>query len=498
MDELKWTFIWYADIFILPYHFVLSVPDLEEAFGHTVPDIQDLASRLSLGFGSISDFEPMHVPLSNPIWTKPFIALPDKRYFIPIPTLLYSFLLEIAEYLLKSEPRARERLARARSEFAEDELESIMRHAFPSGAIARNVSWSGSDERRETFENDLLAKLDGMMVLMEAKSNNVTGPARRGARDRLKEEVRQCIVVPSVQSKRLAQWIESRKDVRRELVDRRGQVIAIDGGDARRILRVNALLDTIIPTVSSTVELQEAGLIPADCPVALTIGLAGLECVFEMLETEMERLHYLIWRERIEKSVKYRADEMDLLAIYIDNTMNIARADPQVLMFSRGTSLEYVDPYFVGRGRGHEVWRPIRRMTPFWREIVGEIERRRPPQWLQIGTVLLDTEYSDQRLFERNLKRKGKEVLADRLYRPDPAGALMIQGRPGEREAVVGMRLSRAAQADPVPTISAAELEEQAGEPVRRVVRSSLKQASDRDESPQLDSARMSAERVWR
>ncbi len=53
------------------------------------------------------------------------------------------------------------------------------------------------------------------------------------------------------------------------------------------------------------------------------MSVFDLESVFETLSLEIERCHYLSRRVELEQNANYLADELDLLAIYVETQFNL-------------------------------------------------------------------------------------------------------------------------------------------------------------------------------
>jgi hypothetical protein len=406
LEQAKWLTIWIADHEHLPSIFTFDVEDFNGAFGDAYDHATTvtLIDRMSLGFGSLQNHSVEYLFLDNPIWTRPFIRMTETTIFIPIPNLLYAFLLEIAFELVRANEPLRGAYYQSRASFLEEEVERLFRSVLPSAKIWRGVQWKAPEDDR-IFENDLIVQMDTWLVILEAKSNIVTDPARRGALKRVEREIQETMVEPAVQSMRFEKLLKEHRKVHR-FVDREDAAVEIDSNKITRFVRVTIVLESVIPGCLTWNELRRAGLARPDLPSTMAMGVYELECLVQILLSPAELLHYLQRRTELQANPVYSGDELDLLGFYLDNGFIIGDKEFDSSYFNLITvSFENVDPYFVARGRGESVPVPERKMTKFWRAMIDNLERARPPNWIDSASVLLNVPYRMQREFERAIEK---------------------------------------------------------------------------------------------
>ena len=68
------------------------------------------------------------------------------------------------------------------------------------------------------------------------------------------------------------------------------------------------------------------------------MNLADFETVFDVLDHPVQILHYLMKREATEASVRYLADELDLLGLYLTTLLEFGNVEPDVEFTLTGMS----------------------------------------------------------------------------------------------------------------------------------------------------------------
>jgi hypothetical protein len=173
------------------------------------------------------------------------------------------------------------------------------------------------------------------------------------------------------------------------------------------------------------------------------MSIAELENVFELLEGSCEKLHYLVRRSQFEVNAEYLADEMDLLAFYVDTAFNIGEEEfDRTGLFLYGVS-KSLDPYFMSQSSGQRVTKPRRRLTRFWKNMLRWIEQRRFPRWTELGIILLNVDYDRQLEFEKGFKAIRRSVQQQWQTPSHNNVYLMLSGPLKRQEALIGFAYKR-------------------------------------------------------
>jgi hypothetical protein len=381
------------------YTFVAS--DVATAISRPVACVEKAFHALSYKFGDLRASNVEHAFMNNPIWTKPAIKLGEGNYFCPLPQTFFAFFFETVLSLLRDVPSFRETYDKRRSDYLESQTAELFRKALPMATLTPNFKWQSPDKSQE-FESDLIVNLDSMLILVEDKSGRVSPQARRGAPERLGEDVDRLLIEPSRQSKRLedAIWatkagspgMEAFRDVFPANLDR-----------VHRIVRISVTLEDIGFIHTNVNALKDAGYVPPDIAVAPAVTLADLEIVFDILQSSLERIHYWVQRSVWEGSADYTADEIDLLGVYLNTGLTVGDIHKDVRLVLLGAS-KPIDEYYEALRHGIAKEKPRYQATQWWRDLLSRLEAKKPNRWIEASIVLLSAGYAQQVEMERRVK----------------------------------------------------------------------------------------------
>lgn len=372
--------------------------------------LRDLLKRLSYKFGDLRDFNKEHIILGNPVWDRPFIELEGDTYFSGIWGVMYHIALELLESLVWENAELRERYTVAKAAFLEDELESAFRSAFPHASVHRGSNWT-DPVTGATFENDLTVTVDSFALVVEAKSGAVSDPAKRGAPKRLFDTLKTLIEEPSEQALRFIDFLK-RHPAEHSLATRRGETNIIDSRLIRYYVPWGVTLSHLGMIGSNLKKLIDAKVVAKSLEeLAPSMSFTDLEIVFSLLPLEVEKLHYFARRREFEAHMLYEGDELDLLALYLENGFNIGDTEyARDVVLNIGLKSKELDPYFIGVGAGHQVEKPILRLSTWFRDLLERISERRTEGWAETGFILLNSTQEDQEKFEKMLKQLIKRI----------------------------------------------------------------------------------------
>ncbi|MBV9469681.1 MAG: hypothetical protein JO316_16365 [Abitibacteriaceae bacterium] len=438
LDGVRSLLLSHSDL-SLPSIFIFNVQDFASKYMKPInpSKLQVVLESLAYSFGELSTYNPEHFFLSNPIWYHPLIRLNEDSFFYPIVNIFNSFPIEMTEEVVKLDPEIFKKYEILRGDFLEEEIEKLFKSAMPSARVYRGSQWHDSAENKD-FENDILVLIDSHLIVVEAKSGKVTAPARRGGEQRLQHTIQKLLIDASEQANQFANYLEQNRGVHK-LPNRSGGVHRIDTSNISKVIRLNITLDTLGTLNARWPDLQEAGFIPEHTYIAPTITLADLEIIFEILTGTCQKLHYLIRRAEFEVNVDYIADELDLLAFYIETGFNVGEAEfENVPLIIYGMSKAF-DPYFMSQFSGVEVSKPHPHITNWWLDTLRQIEERQPSRWTEMGYILLNLSYEDQCSFEDQFKRVQRIVKSHWRMKNHKNVILHTSGPSKRRTALAGL-----------------------------------------------------------
>lgn len=389
-----------------PGFFTFSSLEISSLSGgaYSESQVKGVMKSLSSEFGSLKDIPIDHLTLGNPTWTKPFVKIPPDAYFVPVPGMLLSHCMDICEDLVVG--RDKEQWWRARGTFLEHRTHDLIQTAFPKAELFANTKWIDPLDMITIYENDLFAMLAEALIVVESKSHRVPAPVRRGAPSRMRESVREMLLQPSEQSHRFAQYMEDVRGVR-PMIREDGSNFSINSSQIRSITRFNSVLDSFAVTAISTRALRDAGLIgEEDFDPAPSILLSDLQSILFLLPSQLQRLHYLSRRMALQSRADFQADEIDILALYVEDGFNwdgIDDLSDKVFVHGISTRIDpYLERHYAGGISGQ---RPLRSMSSLWLRMLNMLERDSFADWVSIGIALLDANREQQRVIAKKLDR---------------------------------------------------------------------------------------------
>lgn len=388
----------------------LSFRELRELFDDEIEEfmLHTILREWSLSFGDLTDHSVHDFILDNPVWQKPIIMLRD-GIFVSNPNQLFSFIWNLIEAPLLRAPAGKDLYHDRRSDFLEEQVEKIVRCAFPSASVYTGSTWYDEKERK-IFENDLMLVLDDQILLIESKAGKVHESAWRGGEKRLKSMIERLLIEPALQSERF-ETVLSKSESMVCFKRRDGRINRVDLPANRTITRLTVTLDSIA-NVFSMQELKAAGYIDKADTLVPAMTLPELQCIFELLQTEGQKLHYLRRRYCFESQATHYGDEFDLLAYY--DASRFATQEDADFYLLIGASTQF-ENYFMRKEMGQICEPNLRALPALAKKIVSLIERERSVRWTTKVFFIRDFSISELEDIE-SFVRKTKNDLKRSIY----------------------------------------------------------------------------------
>lgn len=439
LEETKVMLMNHAE-FYLACKFIFTATALADESGISTEVVEKILKLHALNFGDLANFNPEHLLLNNPIWTKPVIRLGDGTYFCALPQLMAAFALDTMDALAKGHPALVQEINDRRPVFLEKRVEQAVAAAFPMATLHTGVKWRNASGDTE-YENDLVVQQDSFLVIIESKSGRVPPEARRGARKSLKESIDKLLVEPSRQSWGLEQAIWKAQANDPEFVHLR-RVLPFDLDAVKRIVRLTVTLEDFGMLQCSLNGLRDAGYVPRDLVVAPAMTIADLEIVFDILESVPEKLHYLLRRTALEGHLVTASDELDLLGVYLSTSLDLGEMESGDAPVMMPEMSKHINDYYIARENGLTAKKPELPLTPRWRAMISGLEARKSSRWLEAAVMLLEVSPLDQIKIEDRLETLIKNVRRDRENAGD-RNALVLTPANARSNTVAFVALTR-------------------------------------------------------
>lgn len=379
--------------------------------------VRAVLDSISFPLGTLAAEKPEHLLMQSKISTRPLIKVADESYFVPILGLLNSFSIEIVETPIRADAELKTRYHKRRAAFLEEELLRLLRDAFPGCPVHAGTTGISPVDGRQ-FENDCLVVIGPLALVFEAKSERVDDVARRGGTGTLRDHYESLVQEPAQQAERFARILEQGRG-RHTFQTRKSGSYELDLSPIRRAICIAVTLDWFPSPTLCWQQLLKSNLVGPQARPAISLSLADLMVVLEVLETPAVRLHYFWRRIEWEAHVDYFADEEDLLVYYLSEGLVIpecvrATGSPMQLygnsrQLHRHYMAAWVDPETAAP-------RPRRICTRWWSSLLRRVEANPLAAKWDIACVLLDLSFRQQQEFERrlagvirNVRRDGNE-----------------------------------------------------------------------------------------
>lgn len=355
--------------------------------------ILNIIQNFSLNFGSLKDFQTEYIFLGNPIWTQPIITLANDEFFCSMPQIYFSFILKSFDNLINKIDKTK--LSDIKAEYLENKIDEIVKSRFPDENTVSSVKWKYEEDGdvRE-YETDLITFIDSYVIIFEAKSGKIDDSSLRGAPKKLQRDIEKLLISPNIQSKRLKNKLEyliNNPDIEDEIREK----LPLDLNKIHRVLRVSVTLEYFASLQSNISELKQTGWIPNSYTPCPTMNIADFETLFDIFDNPIQIINYLEMREEIEGKIKYKGDELDLIAMYMNNHLNFADINPELPLMITGMSKK-IDDYYELKQDNSNIKKPTPKMNKYFEKILIQLEKRKPEGWTQIGSIIYRLYPDDQ------------------------------------------------------------------------------------------------------
>ncbi|TXJ27614.1 MAG: NERD domain-containing protein [Chitinophagaceae bacterium] len=414
LESLRGMFLAHSDL-RLEEIFTFSINEIvllsNNAF--TKEKVLKLFNELSLSFGDINNLNQDFFILDNPVHQKPFIKLSDDEFYTSLWGILPHLSIGLLESFISKNAGLIEIYNKRKGAYLENQLYELAKKSFPSGEIYKSVKWQLDNHTQ--FENDLLIILPPFVLVIEAKSGSITPAAKRGAPDRLTKTLKQLVEEPSDQALRFIEQMKGKTTITIE-TENQGKT-HLDTTKLQYFIPLGVTLSHL-GIISTNLKLLIEGELTDKkiYQLAPSISFTDLEHVFDLLPLEASKLHYLQRRREFELHVDYAADELDLLAFYLENGFNIGNAEySKEYRFNLLLKSKEIDPFIINTAQGFVCQKPEPNLTQWWKDILKQLSERKPPNWLETSYILLNFMKEEQEQLEQSLKAMVREILEGKL-----------------------------------------------------------------------------------
>lgn len=402
LKNLTGMFLMHSDMF-LPQLFMFDFSILERFSDGEISaeKFKEIMGEITLNFGDLSDHDPEHFLLGNPVHENPFINIDETQVFSTMWSIMTHLSIGILEKFCIKNESLREKYNKVRAQYLEEQLHKLFKTSFPMAEIYCGSMWKGEDGK--IYENDLLIIIDSFAFVVEAKSGQVSAPAKRGAPDRLFKTLQELIEEPSEQALRFIEYLKD-NPTDLSLVVKKGHPNKFNAGKIKYFIPLGVTLTHLGMMGCNLKQLIRAGVTKKTIEeLAPSINLTDLESVFDLLPLAAQKIHYLQRRRELEANIDYVGDELDLLAWYLDEGFNLGTDLDKYSLFNVSLKSKELDNYIIGSANNEEVIKPELQMTKWWKDMLTRMEQKQFQSWLEMSYLLLNIPIAGQEYFERDI-----------------------------------------------------------------------------------------------
>lgn len=368
--------------------------------------IQKLLEAISLQPGELEGLNPLHLLLTNPIWTRPVIHV-DGNFYIPGLHIPSAFLFPILERLLYSTtPAMKAAYEKYRAEFLETEAMKALVESFPNSKVFRNLHWYDPKQG----ETDVLLIHQNFYLIVEAKSSQASDSAKRGG-ESVEQMMKKIVHVASQQGRRLELLLKSETGQIELLTETKDKIkIAVEPG--RQVVRIALNLDPLVAGLTDLAVSIDSATNPS-----IAMGLSDFQLILECLNSTSERAYYFFARNIFQSNFRFAGDELDLLGIYVSYGFDWANYQKNAFLNFVGASRFVTDPISQHRNR-----KPSKRLiTTWWQDCIAYSEKDEDLKTIDTQLALWDISFEMQQTIER-----ARIATAKQIHRADSSDPLVF------------------------------------------------------------------------
>jgi len=379
-----------------------TVDELAGATGVERDRVAALMRATSVPWGSCEEEYFRYPHPTPPILSRPCLELGHDSYLVPVPTSFSWAIRYLVEETLKSlggsgQSHCWDTYERARAGFTERKTVGLLAKAFPHADAFHSLKYSWvKDGDAIQGELDGLLLADDTAVLVEVKAGSLSPEARRGAPDRLREQLEGLVGRAHEQVLKAREFLTSAPSVAFDVEGKPKLRVQSDRLNAFVLIVVN--LDPLDVYTTNLSGLTHLGVI-SDADLPWAVSYLDLVVIADALEFPAQLFHYLRRRQRVDElGFVVAHDELDWFGHYLKEGLFFEhlkeRAESakgrfvwDIIGYSEDLDAHYMHDE---RYSGEQPPIPRQSMPESMREMLGELEDAQHHGYLHLSLALLD------------------------------------------------------------------------------------------------------------
>ena len=295
---------------------LITAEDLAAEATSDVEVADAFLSALSTGFGDTKGTAALTG--RNVVRARPFVRDGEGHYLLTLVGNLLWGIRPLVEAAIKSDPSIFHIYESARSKYVEQEAAAYLRQALKVDEVWNNVCYWLDGKR---YEVDVIAIVDGVCIVCEVKSGDLSAKAWRGRKAELRRDLEALLGRGSEQCGRLAGKLDNGHPP--EFTDRdTGKPVSIP---LDAVVRVEAAVVTLEPLGFIGLvfpHLRAAGFLGEDEP-PWVVSLYDLGAVADCTAYTAQFTSYVRHRRTLDERVSF-VDECDLWMLHLRETLDFS------------------------------------------------------------------------------------------------------------------------------------------------------------------------------
>ncbi|HCQ89401.1 MAG TPA: hypothetical protein DIU45_06175 [Clostridium sp.] len=303
-----------------------------------------------------------------------------------------------------------EQYNKCKGTFLENEILNLFKSKFTNCEIFTNNCWKSSEDGK-TYENDILIIYKNYALIIEAKGNNISNYTREGSFNNAKKDMTKLILKSAIQANGFKKFLRENKGKKISLNKKNSENNDVSLLNINRYLCLSVSINGMESLGNSQLQwFQELNGDKKDIIIP-HIQLGHLMVILDILDTEAEVIHYLRQRTIIDRSLRYTADELDLLGMYLKSGLNLNFDNKEHVAPFMGISKEIDEYYF------NKLIKPKCKRTKLFMEGIERF-RRLSPNSVDEEILLLDIPYKGQQAIEKEIKHCKDKMINEKATNP--------------------------------------------------------------------------------
>jgi hypothetical protein len=401
----------------------------------STPQQKALLSLLSIDFGANAEFL---VPAASPCWPlnssavllRPIVRS-GGRYYAFLPQLIWRNLdKSLSAYIETTDPEYWQKFLDDRANWLERESLRVIALRLPGAVTHHSLRYelteNGTNKRMEV---DGIIEFDGHVLLISAKSGQVTAPARRGALGRMKKTFSDLVADGFEQLTKVKSHFSSHLSGAEFFRKNGTRVVIKPPVQGRLFLPVNVTLDDLGSVAMELDTLKQAGILRAE-ELHWTVQLNDLRIITEIIESPIYFLLY--WSRRIaayDFAHFVPGEELDCLMYFLEFGLYLVGEERNENERMVVHMTDELDAYYRTLDIGAPAVKPQMNMVEGLRVVLDRLERQRHDGFTVVGMFVFGSSGEMQKLtfkmvekLEAMNRRDGKVHQLTEYFRDHDAG----------------------------------------------------------------------------